>query len=123
RDTSPQADVSWSVSSRFRAAIADASCYPWFISLAAGNRSHSAATDLAWRPRARDEAARSRRFPRLMGLGLCCWWGRGGGRVGRLLSAFRRRLGLRDSRLCLVLLQTAMFVFASGTAMTAFVSP
>jgi len=85
--------------------------------------SRSAATDLAWRPRARDEATRSGRLPRLVRLGLCCACGRRRGRLGRSSSRFCCGFGPCRGRLCVVLLETAMFVFAARAAMTRLVAP
>ena len=81
-----------------------------------------AATDLAWRPRARDEASRGGRLPWLVGLGLWCSCGSRRG-LGRSSSLFCRSVGPRGSCLCVVLIETAMFVFAARAAMTGLVAP
>jgi hypothetical protein len=76
---------------------------------------HSAAADLAGRPRARDEAARAAsgdRLPRLVRLVLWCVCGSRRDRLGRG-RRFRCGLGPCGSRLRLVFLKTAVFVFAA----------
>ena len=83
---------------------------------------HSAATDLAWRARALHEATRRGRPPRLVRLvfgGPCRLRG---GVLGRLSR--RCRCGLCPCGRCLlvVLLETAMFVFAPRAATTGLVA-
>jgi hypothetical protein len=86
-------------------------------------RPRSAATDLARRPRARDEAPCRGRLPRLLRLVFWCTCLNRRGRIRRSSSRFRCGFGPCGSRLCVVLFQTAMFVFAAGTAMTELVAP
>jgi hypothetical protein len=81
-----------------------------------------AASDLARRSRARDEAARRLRFPGLvrLGLGGSCgsrWFG-----FGRPGGGFGGGLGPSGSGFRLVLFETAVFVFAAGAAMTRLVA-
>src|SRR6188472_4460854 len=83
----------------------------------------SAATDLAWRPRARDEAAGRGRLPRLVRPDLWCSCGSRRGRLGRPNSRFCCGFCPCGRRLCVVLLETAMFVFATRAAMTGLVAP
>ena len=85
--------------------------------------SRSAATDLAGRPRARDEASRRGRLPRLLRLVLWCSRGRRRGRLRRFNSRFCCDFGPCGSRLPVVLLETAMLVFAARAAMTGLVAP
>ena len=82
----------------------------------------SAATDLAWRPRPRDEATRGGRLPRLVRLVLWCSCGSGRSRRGRSGSFFCYGLGQRGRRSSVVLLETAVLIFAARAAMTALVA-
>ena len=85
--------------------------------------SRSAATDLAWRPRARDKATRSGRLPRLLRLGFWSSCGSRRGHLGRLSRRFCCGAGPCCRRLSVVLLETAVFVFAARAAMTGLVAP
>jgi hypothetical protein len=82
----------------------------------------SAATDLARRPRLRDKAARSGGLPRLVRLMLSGRCGSGLGRLGRSGRGFRCGLGQCGRRLCVVFLETAVFVFAARATMTGLVA-
>ena len=83
----------------------------------------SAATNLAWRPRPRDKATRGGRLPRLVRLVLSCSCRSGRGRLGRSGSFFCCSFGQCGRRSCVVLLETAVFIFATRAAMTGLVAP
>ena len=83
----------------------------------------STATNLAWRPRTRNEATSSGRPPGLVCVGLWFSCGRRGGRLRRSSSRFCCGFGPCGSRLGVVLLETAMFVFTARAAMTGLVAP
>jgi hypothetical protein len=81
-----------------------------------------AATDLAWGPRARDEATRSCRFPGLLRFGFSYRRGSRRGRFGRFNSGRRGFRPFGGSGL-LVLLETAVFVFTARAAIAGLVAP
>jgi hypothetical protein len=82
----------------------------------------SAAADLAWRTRPRYETSRSRRLPRLVRLVFRCSKRMRHDCLRRRGRSFRG-FGPSGSRQSLVFFQTAVFVFASGTAVTRLVAP
>jgi hypothetical protein len=83
----------------------------------------SAAADLAWRARSRNEASRRRRLPWLVRLRLwrSLWCRRGCVHTPSRLVVCRCRPC--RGRFCFVLRETALFVFAAGAARTGIVAP
>ena len=83
----------------------------------------SAAADLAWRPRARDEATAGGRFPGLVRLGLWYSFGRRRGRLGRGAGRFRCGLGSCGTRFFVVLVEATVLVLAARATMARLVAP
>jgi hypothetical protein len=92
------------------------------VRLSASYQTRSAAADLAWRPRARDEATSRGRLPWLVRLGFGRAFGLRVGSLGRRNWCFRCGLGPCGSGLGLVLRKTALLVFAARSATTGLVT-